>query len=114
MIIYKAHKEQCYVKNLEIKDNIVKVNIGFRLQQEESYFYKNFLGVIIDISTGSPLLSQIEAWESVQQRAKLRPNNSENIICNYIDEGKLIPVKNIKRKELKKIRQDIKSGQFNI
>lgn len=114
MIIYKGYKEVCYVKNLAITENIVEVQAGYKTLPTPSYFYKNFLGVVIELETGYPQVNQTEAWENVEQRAKINPTNANNITCSFLDSEKLKPVKEVSRKEFKKLRNNIKNGNFNI
>lgn len=114
MIIYKACKDLCYVKKLEITENIVNIEAGYRPMSRPSYFYKNFLGVIIDLETGYPQINKTEAKEDVEERAKKFPTFANEITCTFLDDKKLVQVREVSRKEFKKIKNNFKNGNFNI
>lgn len=114
MIIYKANKEICYVKDLKIKNNSVKIVPGYKTSEQPSFFYKNFLGVIIDLETGYPQISQTEAWENVEYRARQNCATPQNISCPYLNPAKLEPVKEIPKKHFKRFRKQFKEGNITL
>lgn len=106
--IYKGFKQNCYIKNLQIKDGTVLLETDYRIANRESEFYYNALGVLLDIN-GAVMLTPDEADGYLRDLAERNPKvNIETLSCSCVNPQNLAYSKTITRRELRQLKRDAK------
>lgn len=107
--IYKGFKQNCYIKNLQVKDGVVLLETDYKIANKESEFYYNMLGVLSDVN-GAVMLTPDDADGYLRYLADKNPDmDFENVSCPCVNPRELVYSKTITRKQLKQLKRDAKN-----
>lgn len=103
---YKGTLKKMTIKNIEIYNGIMSIEMkGITLKKDE-LFYKSRFGSIKSFSTKFPVMNEKQAQEFLAgQTAYLPKNELEKAFCLYTPYQELVPYSMTKSEEKKLIKQ---------